>query len=422
VKAFAAAAPTVKSDANVPNNGLTNNPKFTWVSGGGGNGTYRVSINNTPQPHPQGPNNFQTEWSVPSSSGDGTFTIKVEEYDQLGRLGSPGTFTIQLDRTGPTISNIKLKGPGYDLPDNFITNKTEITVAYTSDGTPKEYECKFSNLDGVNNCDLTGKDALGNSTTLTRKVYCRKHVIFLTSKGSGNGSSWQEATSNINILGIDQTPTTEFWFDSGDYTKGLGGGHWATLQSVSFYGGFSASQIPVNKEGRSNTGTVIHGWDALEGVNATYDKLLVKGEIRASYRTNITINDCTFESPIDPNVSFDAAIQTGGILTVRNIQMVGQVYEIPHYMYHPYLISILEGGTATFENGSIVNNTSTEETSVVIEVFGKLNLKGGLSIFGNNASSFKTIDVHPTGELVVDQEVNFSCAEISNFGGKVSCQ
>ncbi len=422
IKVNPAGAPVVKSDANVPNNGLTNNPKFTWVSGDGGNGTYRVYINNILQTHPQ-PGGIQTAWSVPLASGDGTYAIRVSEQDQMGRWGSEGTFTIKLDRTGPTISNIKMKSPSFDLPENFITNKDKIRVTYLADENPMEYECLLSKDDAVNDCPLTGTDALGNSSTLTRHVWRRSYVAFFTPDGSGNGSSWQEATSNINLIESETSPTiTEFWLGSGNYpqAKGLEGGTFTTSKSTSIYGGFNVASRPVNKAGRLINNTRFYGIDLLNDSKATYDGVVILGEVRMFGNNDVTMIDCTLESPPAPDY-FGAAIQVNGKLYAKNLTVVNQAFEVSHMYYHPYIISVLEGSVATIEDGSIIGNHSTVAESIVMEVYGTLNLKGSLSIYGNSSGSTHTIYVYSHGNLVVDQSVSFACGDIRLFGGTSSC-
>src|SRR5690606_13327806 len=76
IKVNPPAAPTVKSAvAALANNGLTRNPGFTWTTGGGGNGKFRVKVNAETAYRVNGV--AGTTYSLPAGDADGIYKVSV---------------------------------------------------------------------------------------------------------------------------------------------------------------------------------------------------------------------------------------------------------------------------------------------------------------------------------------------------------
>ncbi len=270
VKVNPPSAPTVKSAANVANNGLTNNPKFTWTSGGGGNGKYRVRMNaeTTYRTHPQ-TGGTQTDWSLASTDADGTYTIHVSEQDDLGRWGPEGDFAIQLDRTGPVYTEVVFKGTTLAVRDGYVTNVDSLTISYKADNVAKEFGCKLDATGAAKACMVVNSDALGNASTLQRTVYCRKNVVFFKPVASGakDGSSWENARNDLTAyLNLPDAEGKDLWLASGDYSSQ---DLTINFKWVNIYGGFNAASFPVDINFRTKTNTILGAVSFYGGTNKT---------------------------------------------------------------------------------------------------------------------------------------------------------
>jgi hypothetical protein len=403
IKVNPAGAPAVKSAANVANSGATNNPKFTWTSGGGGTGTYRVRLNNDAsyQTHPQ-PGGSQTEWSIPSNMADGAYTIRVSEQDQLNRWGNEGAFTINLDRTGPAITEVKVKDGNFALRDGFITNKASIVIAYKADGASKEYSCNLPNNNAANVCSFSETDGVGNKTTYSATVWKRNKVIFFKQGGIGDGSSWERATDDIasfvhdaNFSGYD------LWLGSGAYDAV------SPTVPINLIGGFNAAAYPNTTSGRNKGNTFIGAMTVDFNSGGTFDGMTFTGDLSVRI-TTVTMIDCSLQGAGRLNVI------DGGTVNATNFTATG--------LSGFYALVYVSGSTLNFNGGTISNNTP-DEGGVTFWVLGKVNLAGGMVTSKNStANSPYDFRVGFNGELTIDRSVTADCGKVSNESGTVHCK
>lgn len=95
--------PTVKGPTT-PINILA--PTWTWVSGGGGNGTFRYRIDNSDLS--TAPTTADTFHTTTDRLADGTHTLYVQERDQVGNWSASGSFAVRIDTTKPAAPTVSL--------------------------------------------------------------------------------------------------------------------------------------------------------------------------------------------------------------------------------------------------------------------------------------------------------------------------
>lgn len=402
IKVNAAGAPTVKSAvAALPNNGTTNNPKFTWTSGGGGNGNYRVKLDGGSYPaNPQILSGSPLEWTI--SAADGVHTLYVSEQDQLGRWSNDGSFTINLDRTGPAITAVKVKDGGFDLRDGFITNNGSITISYKSDGTAKEFPCTLSNDNASNVCSFSETDGLGNKTTYTANVWKRSKVLFFKPNGIGDGSSWEAASGDMSLFTGNGSSYSDydFWLGSGTY-PGL-----SPQIPLNIYGGFNAAAYPTDTNGRDKTNTKMSGllFDWVSG--GLVDGVVMTGGFTVRIAT-MTMTDCQLQGGGSISVS------DGGTLVANNL-IAQNLSGFTNLIYVNF-------STVTF-NGGLITGNIPDGQGTTIQIDGTATFKGGLNLNGNFTSQNPYVILLGSGsKLTIDDVKNFLCSRINNAGGSGSC-
>jgi len=406
VKVNPPSAPTVKSAAIVANNGLTNNSKFTWTPGGGGNGKYRVRLNaeTTYRTHPQ-TGGTQTDWSLASTDPDGTYTIHVSEQDDLGRWGPEGDFAIQLDRTGPVYTEVVFKGATLAVRDGYVTNADSITIAYKTDNVAKEFGCKLDASGAAKACKVVNSDDLGNSSTLQRTVYCRKNVVFFkpVASGANDGSSWENARSDLTAyLNLPDAQGKDLWLASGDYSN----------QDISIffkwaniYGGFNAASFPIDINFRTKTNTILGAVSFYGGTTTTtgvFDGLKFSKGFSIS-GLPIILNECQSLGPI--------SITEGSVITASKTELTG-VSGIVGALY------LGTGAKLTWDGGKISDNIPTDSTVYAIEVDASttLALTGTATVSGNGNPKIYGHQILNKGELTIEPTVAINCNDILNQG------
>ncbi len=412
VKVNPPAIPNVKSAANVANNGLTNNPRFTWTSGGGGNGKYRVRINTESayRTHPQ-TGGTQTAWSLDTTDLDGTYAIHVSEQDEMGRWGAEGHFTIQLDRTGPVYTEVQLFGTTTVVREGYITNVDTLFISYKSDGVTKQFGCRLAIDNGLNTCSVANTDAVGNPSTLTRHIWRRSNVVFFTTTGQGSkdGSSWENARGDlvdfVNLTKGAAIDGKDLWIASGDYSAKL----ISTDQSwFNIYGGFNASAYPTDLNSRVNFSTTLGQVSLFRNDSCVFDGLTIKG--LTTFTNYLKFRTIRFMGPIS-------------IISALNVNFVGcELIDVDGT--DNAVLSI--DGKIDWDGGKITGNNpvgsyypieiTSSSTSVV-------SFKGNLTISGNgNTNIGSSTQIHNTGNLTVEKSVTIDCGTIFNDGGTGSCK
>jgi len=398
-------APVVKSAvAALVSGGTTNNPGFTWTSGGGGNGKYRVKVNSEASYRVNGV--AGTTFSLAVTDLDRTDTIHVSEQDDLGRYGTEGTFTIKLDRTAPLLANAQVVNKSYPLRDGYITNSSSLSIQYKSDGVLKPaFTCNLA--DGVSTLcqDTAQTDAAGNSSTFKINIWRRSKVMFFspTGKGDMDGSSWDDASPSLKVeaeSGLNKGK--EFWLAKGDYSSS-----YFVLQStwVNILGGFDITAFPTTTANRAKTGTFLGAVTLYDFQGGTFDA--VRFADFDANSSNVGTVDCTFLTT--DGIYFDSTTFTAQNMTMTN---QASTEDLMH----------LNGSTVTIDGGSITGNSGSGTNgpaSITVPVGSKMTLKGTLTFTGNKgANSYAIMNA---GTLTVTSTVKFDCAEVVNFFGAVSC-
>lgn len=401
IKVNPPAAPTVRSAATVANNGLTNNPNFSWTSGGGGNGRYRLRVNSETTYRITGV--AQTTWALPTTAADGVYTIRVSEQDELGRWGAEGTFTITLDRTAPQFTTIRIQGKSYNLRDGYITNAASLIINYTSEAVARQISCALTD-NAATVCRGTAiTDAAGNSATFQISIWRRSNVIFFQPNGTGDGSSWEDAAGDIQAV-VDQAGSDgkDFWLASGDYTTGNNS---LTIwgKTVNMLGGFQLASFPTSSAGRVKGATIL-AHISFMGSNGNFDGLqfnssqsgLGLGLSLGTAETPATFVDCIFRG------GFEMAL--GGSIRFTNCQMTGVNRSVPMR---------ISAGTMVWTGGSITNNTPTSGNyAIEIGSGASATFNGSPMTISGNKPTFVSHQIRNEGHLVIATTVTMPCTDI----------
>ncbi|MEO7425246.1 MAG: hypothetical protein ABI036_08665, partial [Fibrobacteria bacterium] len=403
VKATPPGAPIVKSAvATLANNGLTNNPGFTWTSGGGGNGKYRVKVNAEATPRVNGVAGATFSLAAIAADGDGIYKVSVSEQDDLGRYGPEGSFTITLDRTAPKLGNPTLEGKLFPLRDGFITNAASVSISYTSDGAPKTFTCTLTEGAAKLCKDAAQSDAAGNSATFQINIWSRSKVVFFSPTGTGDGSSWEEADGGLQTqIGLSGTGGKEFWLATGNYAAknpSLEFSH----KLVTVLGGFTFSSYPTTSASRSKTTTTLGGIiNASTMEPCIFDGLTFTGSVEpTAMGTSVKscqFIDCTFKSNIN--------MKSGSFVDFKNCSMINlNNGNIPIYME--------PNATLVWDGGQITGNIPPGSESMSITVNDGCSATFRNMTIEKNIPTWHNIQVYTSGNLVIESSVlGFKCPD-----------
>jgi len=400
IKVNPPAAPTVKSAvASLVNNSPTNNPGFTWTTGGGGNGKYRVRVNTETSYRINGI--AQSTFSLANSDADGTYTLSVSEQDDLGRYGPEGSFTIKLDRTVPQFANAMIEGKTFPLRDGFITNAPSLVITYTSDGALKSFTCTLTDGAAKLCKDAAQTDAAGNSATFQISIWSRSNVVFFSPTGTGDGSSWEEADGVLQThIGLPDANGKEFWLATGNYAaKNVSLD--LTDKLLTILGGFSLSTFPTNNLSRSKTATTIGGFTSISGKAPTFDGLTftesVEPTAMGTSTNHVQFIDCTFKTNLN--------IRFGSVIDFKNCSMINvNNGKVPIYLE--------TNSTIVWDGGQITNNPppSFESFSITVNETCSATFRN-MTIANNINSSFHFFQAYTTGNLVLESVLTFKCLD-----------
>ena len=399
VKVNPPAAPAVRSLAGTTANLATNNPGFSWTSGGGGNGNYRVFVNAEAAPRVTGI--IQTTWSLPANAADGAYTIRVQEQDALGRWSAEGSFSITLDRTGPQYTNVRISGKSWNLRDGFITNQASLVIGYQADGTAKSFTCNLTRNNASNPCTTSNVDALGNKTTLSRNIWRRSNVVFFTVAGAGtkDGSSWEDAASDIQAE-IDRAGSEgkEFWLATGTYPEGImvWDPKWLYM-----HGGFQAANFPVDTVGRVRTGTIIPGLSMMGGnPGGAFSRVVFSG--------GVGLGGGTATSPL----YFDDVTFKGHVQSVFLVYNHMRNCEISGVTGGPAL-NVSSSASVIWEGGKITGNSPGSGNYLITNSGNSLTFRGTVDMSANSTSQTAILEnwssLRISGTVRVTTTSNLTC-------------
>jgi hypothetical protein len=397
-------APVVKSAVStLPSNGLTNNPGFTWTSGGGGNGKYRVKVNTEASYRVNGV--VQTTFSLANSDADGTYIVYVSEQDDMGRWGPDGNFAIQLDRTVPVYTEIFFKGTTLTVRDGYVTNLDTLTLTYKADGVGKELGCKLDASGAARICKATNTDGAGNSSTLQRTFYSRTNVVFFkpVATGARDGTSWENARSDLkgylDLPAVD-IQGKDLWLASGDYS---GQDLEIYFKTANIYGGFNAAAFPIDPNSRIKNITLLGFVSLFSGLGTPQQLLdgvrLTKG--LAVSGQPMAIKDCQSLGTL--------SITEGSIIAATNFELTGAGKD-----YSALFIGT--GAKVTWDGGRITDNPTTGDYYSIRVDGASLILKGSMIVSGNENPNLFGMQILNSGSLIIESSVSFDCKDIQNEG------
>lgn len=348
-----ASAPNVPS---VFRNGTpTNAPKWTWTSGGGGNGIFQYRWSGNLSLLGSG-----TSTQYMPDLSEGTYNLCVSERDIVG-YGNESCLIIAVDKTEPVIA-------GYNVADGYITNTSPITISYTKDGAFESFSCDLNDGESTS-CSKTVYDAAKNPATVSRTIWYRKNVVFVREGGAGsmNGTSWDDAFGSISsaITSIaGRSGRVEIWVSEGTYS-----GFLLTRSQTSIYGGFNSSGYPKAIADRELSTTISRIRPDAEGIMVS-----IRGESPAVCRDAI-INGFHIYSEVGQAVGLfngendlisDFWVESNrntaggaGLVTISNGDAVlNRVFIRDNYSEGYAALYLESGGQVKIDNSEITNNST----------------------------------------------------------------
>jgi hypothetical protein len=412
VKVNPPGAPVVKSAvATLPSNSLTNNPGFTWTSGGGGNGKYRVKVNTEATYRVNGV--AQTTFSLSNSDADGTYIVYVSEQDDMGRYGTDGSFTIKLDRTAPVFANAKIQGKSYLVRDGYITNASSVIINYTADGVAKQLSCNLTDKAATLCSGAAITDGAGNSATYKVNIHRNSDVIFFQPGGTGDGSSWEDAAGQDIQAMVDQGASDgkDFWLASGDYT-GLNPSLTIWGKTINIYGGFFLANYPTSTAGRTKWGSIL-AHISFMGSNGRFDAIKFDSPTGMGLGLGALGTEDSPANFVDCQFKDGFETPLGSHLVFTNCEMSG--------VSNGYIPANFSSGTIVWNGGQIVNNTpGSSYYAIEIQSGTSVTFKG-VTISGNKPS-FVSYQMRVYGTAVIGTGVTMPCSDITwEDGSTGSC-
>jgi len=378
---------------------------WTWTSKGdnaGGAGMrspnwYRYSLNN-------GSTWTETSLTRYKATTEGSYTLIAQEQDKAGNWSaSSQEQTIVVDKTPPTVAIL--------TRNNYITNRSQVLIRYTVNSVEASpVVCTLTKADQSNTCSASSTDAAGNVGSASITVWYRPNTWFFTANGTGPGTSWDSATSDLNILKLSGMDGKELWFATGQYPM------LPTTVSYTLLGGFDASSFPYTTTSRNKTGTVFNGHQQVTSPVVRIDGVLISGDFYSYVANRLQLDDVR----IAPPDTVDVGLSLGGDSNIVNNLTITGGYFRSSALDIGYTTAILTGG-------SISNNSLPDNVAAILIWNSVVNLHGNLNISGNKTPS----DSHPVqisvgnsggvSELNVGGNVILSCYDRDKLGiGDVS--
>jgi hypothetical protein len=286
----------------------TKTPEWKWV-GNGGIGTFRWHYKG------QAAGSAGTGISAmfaPTTLATGSYNLCVQEKDspEWGEeWGTESCATLEVDKTGPNISAIQ-------YPDGYVTNQTALTIGFNADGAPKTYACQLGTDKAQNTCTLTASDALGNVTTVERKIWRRSNVVFVREGATGLGTTFDEAFGSLRqALSLLGAGHNQIWIMEGTYFMTETPGPYVP-SGVSIYGGFSTNknQGSITERSFSTDRTILSSLHAEAGENFSREILNIRKEDESTIE-NVILDGMTITAGY-----YGLNILNASAITLSNMQ------------------------------------------------------------------------------------------------------
>ncbi|SDE16956.1 choice-of-anchor Q domain-containing protein [Niabella drilacis] len=201
-------------------------------------------------------------------------------------------------------------------------------------------------------------------------------IRYVAPSGSGNGSSWLNASGDIAAMISASAPGDEVWIKKGTYTPA------ATLgmkNGVAIYGGFAGTEVQLSERNFATNPTIINGQgnklvfsnsslDAtavLDGctISNGYGGFAADGGGMSNYTSQVTIRNCVFAN--------NKAVYGGGMYnsnsnpTISNCVFAGNqsLYNSGGAMYNsnssPNISNSVFTGNSSAAHAGAIHNTSS---------------------------------------------------------------
>ena len=232
-------------------------PRWTWKSGGGGTGQYRVRLD-TMNLTQGGASVNDTAYTAPWNLAEGRHVLYVQERDQAGNWSPIDSGTARVDVTPPAVV---ITGPA----NGHVTNQASVTVAWSVDGNT---QTPFTQTltEGGNTISRTVTDSAGNAGSKSITVTRRSNVVFVNAAAAagGDGNSWATATKSLQAGLAKAQSGWEIWVAKGSYSPldGLTGvfdTSFAMKLGVGILGGFAGTENDKQMRNWSTNETILTG-------------------------------------------------------------------------------------------------------------------------------------------------------------------
>ncbi|MDB5106477.1 MAG: hypothetical protein JWP91_4166 [Fibrobacteres bacterium] len=351
----------------------TGTPAWTWGAASGSDGArvYRYKLSTAA--------GYSVETSSASYSPTGlvtgTYTLQVQERDQAGNWSGDGSFAIEVDRTGPSIT------VGKPTPFGRVTSANPVVSGTASDDhIMKKVEYRINtgsysavplnggnwtfsdNYDaGANTVWIRGEDQFGNRDSTSISIYKYPNVVFVRKNATGTGKSWEDAYGELHqaLDSAKMYPAgTQIWVTKGSYTGPIGHPNELSIfhSDLAVMGGFY--------DDRPSTDTTQRNFSTSASTIASVFFMGTTGVALHDFRFDgFTMGDRFWLANADHYRNTFRNLRFNGLSSTTNI--------------------ILTRGNNTFEKCEFTNLNSTEEPAIFLK--GINNFQG--CRFENNKSA-----------------------------------
>ncbi|HKP94533.1 MAG TPA: hypothetical protein VJ385_02130 [Fibrobacteria bacterium] len=374
ITVFRDTRPPAVPEVSIPALRNTPLPRWTWKSGGGGAGVFRLRLDDPDLSAPLA--EVRDTAFVPAANlPEGRHVLYLQERDEAGNWSAPGSGAVTLDLTPPAL---RITGPepeaGITSLDPAITGTAEdangvAAVRYTGGAgagaavlAGGSWSIAAAYPDGDQTVDVVGEDPAGNlSAPVSIVIRKRANTVFVRKGSAGRGTSWKDAYGEI-YQAVASAPARGFkvWIADGEYATAADPAAPISLPgNVELYGGFNPDGSGKTLLDRSlaDLKTVVR----CDGARAA-QAVLLQGQGSLLDGLSFTGSGGAIAGP------------EGGL--VRNCRIHGTGGAAP------VLVSGSKGSAFRLENSRIEGNGAADRGALVIEADAKAELVN-VSITGN---------------------------------------